>query len=102
MQVVIEGNTVKAARITGPQHHFLEIEFCESPVEIMFYDRSNSRSNETEEHELFLKNIVDELQYVDSVSKISSVSYDVRDSLNKGAYRDLFLKILESCPVILN
>ncbi len=83
MQIVIEGNTVKAVRITGPQHHFLKVVFSESPEEIMFFNCSNElRGSSSGKHEVLLQNVMASFQDIAIINNVTSVAYDAKDTLN--------------------
>jgi len=92
MQIVVEGNIVKGARITGPQHHFLEVVFCarksQDKSKVDFIDYANEPSNK---HETLLQCIISDFSEV-----IGAVSYDSKDALNKVAYEELFYEIVDN------
>lgn len=92
MQIVIEKNKVKAARITGPEHHFLCIEFAEAIDEIVFVDCSNNENHQSKHQELL--SLI--LQNMDNyfIHFISTISFDTQDTPNKFAYEELISCIL--------
>lgn len=106
MQVFVDGNIVKAARITGPEHHFLGVEFSSQPSQVEFIDCSKVLPSEKSQQrkKILLKIISDNSDtHLNGgfLGKIKSVMFDSRDTVNEAAYRELFKHILEKAESII-
>jgi len=100
MQIFIDGNTVKAARITGPEHHFLCVDFSGTEGEIVFVDNSEGSTEKLNERKSLLEKVISELQ-CDLVKSIRMVSFDTRDTPNESAYKELFIGVVSKAESYL-
>lgn len=104
MQVYIDGNVIKASLITGPDHHFLGIEFCKVAGSVNFFDLSNSSTEELNRRKEFLEKIIFDEEgnslATPSGLYIKSVLFDLRDSSNEFAYSKLLHLISDNLSEI--
>jgi len=96
MLIRVDGNVIKAARITGPTHHFLAIEFSNTQSR---YDFKFIRDQASEHQEILLDSVRAALQMempvmpIDGRLYIKDIFVDHRDSPNVEAYREIFRSI---------
>lgn len=92
----VDGNVIKAARITGPTHHFLAIEFSNTQSR---YDFKFIRDQVSEHQEILLDSVRGALQMempimpIDGRLYLKDIFLDQRDSPNVDAYREIFRSI---------
>ena len=100
MKIIVEDNCIKAARITGPEHHFLCLGFSSNPSDVAFEDLSKTASEQVYiERKSLICSIISSSAN-DLTDCIDRVAFDVRDKPNKFAYEQLIKAILDEAEKI--